>query len=58
MEETSALVAEVVHIWTYPGKEIFGNSIAVMPEMVPGWDYSKAYGYCSDYYGDAPVSIG
>lgn len=36
-------------IWTYPGKDIEWNSIAVMPEKVLGWDISKAYGVCTDY---------
>ena len=37
-------------IWTYPGKTIIGpGAIAVMPERVPDWDISKAFGVCSDY---------
>jgi restriction endonuclease S subunit len=36
-------------LWTYPGKEITKNSIAVMPERVPGWDISKAAGVCTDF---------
>lgn len=36
-------------LWTYPGKELTQDSIAVMPERVPGWDVSKAYGICTDY---------
>lgn len=36
-------------IWTYPGKDITARSIAVMPELSPGWNYSMAYAYCSDY---------
>lgn len=37
-------------IWTYPNNLPLGKkSIAVMPEKVPGWDLSKAYGICSDY---------
>lgn len=38
------------YIWTYPRNLPLGNrSIAVMPERVPGWDLSKAYGICTDY---------
>ena len=37
------------YIWTYPGKKIVKHSIAVMPERVPGWDISKAYGICTDF---------
>jgi hypothetical protein len=36
-------------IWTYPGQELTPDSIAVMPEMVPGWNVQIAYGICSDY---------
>jgi hypothetical protein len=38
------------YIWTYPRNLPLGkNSIAVMPEMVPGWDISKAAGVCTDF---------
>lgn len=38
------------YIWTYPRKlPLARNSIAVMPERVPGWDISKAGGVCTDY---------
>jgi hypothetical protein len=38
------------YIWTYPRNlPLSKNSIAVMPERVPGWDLSKAYGICTDY---------
>lgn len=41
-------------IWTYPGKKIVGTppfslSIAVMPERVPDWEFSKAFGVCTDF---------
>lgn len=36
-------------LWTYPGKEIMMDSIAVMPERVPDWDISQAYGVCTDF---------
>ncbi len=36
-------------LWTYPGKELTESSIAVMPERVPDWDLSKAYGICTDF---------
>lgn len=36
-------------LWTYPGKEITPDSIAVMPERVPGWDISQSMGVCTDY---------
>lgn len=38
------------YIWTYPNKKIIGNySIAVLPELHPDWDISKAIGICSDF---------
>lgn len=41
------------YLWTYPGKPLTGHkSIAVMPERVPGWDVSKAWGICSDHVGE------
>ncbi len=36
-------------LWTYPGKELTPDSIAVMPERVPGWDFSGVYGICTDF---------
>jgi hypothetical protein len=40
-------------IWTYPGKHLTNNSIAVMPEREPEyWNYVKyldIYGVCTDY---------
>jgi hypothetical protein len=37
------------HLWTYPGKKLTNQSIAVMPENVPDWDISNCMGICSDY---------
>jgi len=41
------------HIWTYPGKHLTNNSIAVVPEIDPEyWEYVKClkiYGVCTDY---------
>lgn len=38
-------------IWTYPRKELILGviSIAVLPEKVPQWDLSNAWGVCTDY---------
>lgn len=37
-------------IWTYPGYPCFTHrAIAVMPERVPGMDFSKAGGICTDF---------
>lgn len=48
-ESDACVLTSGGYIWVYPGGEVSGNSVAVMPEMVPGWDYSGAYAVCSDY---------
>lgn len=37
------------HIWTYPNKTLYPESICVLPER--GWvgDIEKCYGVCTDY---------
>jgi hypothetical protein len=35
-------------MWVYPGRHVYSGSIAVMPELSPGWDIIKAGGICSD----------
>lgn len=37
------------YFWTYPGKELCGYSIAVMPELVGDAIDKSIYGICSDY---------
>jgi hypothetical protein len=37
------------YFWTYPGKELTKNSIAVMPEMKEFSNIESAYGICSDF---------
>ena len=38
------------YLWTYPGKQLTPNSIAVMPERVTTlYDLSSCYGICTDY---------
>lgn len=37
------------YIWTYPGKQLSIESIAVMPEMLENWSIEGAAGVCSDY---------
>lgn len=43
-------------IWTYPGKHLSNNSIAVVPERAKkSWEYAKSvsiYGVCTDYIED------
>lgn len=36
-------------IWTFPGKELTVNSIAVLPEVGKFHNISSAYGICSDF---------
>ena len=38
------------YLWTYPGKQLTHNSVAVMPERVEDpYDLSFCYGICTDY---------
>jgi len=39
------------YIWTYPGKQLMGNSISVLPEQngLMFEDIEHCYGICSDY---------
>lgn len=48
-ERDTVAVTSTGYLWTYPGKEITKNSIAVLPESVPGWKIDGAYGICTDY---------
>lgn len=36
-------------IWTFPGKTLINNSIAVLPERDLNWNLEKAVGICSDF---------
>jgi hypothetical protein len=36
------------YIWTYPGKPVADNSIAVLPEHAPERDISTCFGVCTD----------
>ena len=42
------LMSNVFWIWTYPGKKLTADSIAVLPETVKDWDISNCAGVCSD----------
>ena len=38
------------YIWTFPRNlQIGSKSIAVLPELVSGWDIKSAYAICTDY---------
>ena len=47
-EDDVALTSEG-YLWTYPGKELTENSIAVLPEKKPDVEIA---GICSDYIGE------
>ena len=49
MHKDDVVLTSKGYLWTAPGYPITSKSIAVMPELVVGWDISKAYGICSDY---------
>jgi hypothetical protein len=40
-------------LWTYPGKQLTNNSVAVMPDIIPnGYDWvknSSCFAVCTDY---------
>ena len=36
-------------IWTFPGKKLTPQSIAVLPESVKDWGLTECLGICSDY---------
>ena len=48
-QEDDFTITSMGYFWTYPGKELSGNSVAVMPETKEFKDIDKAYAICSDY---------
>lgn len=48
-QEDDVTLTSLNYIWTYPGKKLVSNSVAVMPELIPDWDLSNSFGVCSDY---------
>jgi hypothetical protein len=48
-QEDDFTITSMGYFWTYPGKELSSNSIAVMPETKEFKDIEKAYAICSDY---------
>lgn len=38
-------------LWTYPGKQLYSNSICVLPEITNIVDISACAGICSDFIG-------
>lgn len=48
-QEDDFTITSMGYFWTYPGKELSSNSVAVMPETKEFKDIDKAYAICSDY---------
>lgn len=44
-----AVLTSQGHVWTYPNKKLYGNSVCVMPELGVNGDLNLCYGICSDY---------
>jgi len=47
-QEDDFTITSKGYIWTFPGKSLSYNSIAVMPEVVDEQDLSNCLGICSD----------
>ena len=39
------------YLWTYPGRQLYDNSICVLPELSTPCDISNVVGICSDFIG-------
>jgi len=48
-QEDDVTITSLGYFWTYPGKKLTHNSIAVMPEIKYFDEINIAYGICSDY---------
>lgn len=48
-EEDKHAVTVQGYNWTYRGNKLVFNSIAVLPELMPEWDISNAWGICTDF---------
>jgi hypothetical protein len=48
-QEDDITITSLGYFWTYPGKQLTSNSIAVMPEIKEFENINIAYGICSDY---------
>jgi hypothetical protein len=47
-QEDDVTITSLGFFWTYPGKQLTNNSIAVMPEIKNFNDIDISYGICSD----------
>jgi len=48
-QEDDVTITSLGYFWTYPGKKLTKNSIAVMPEVKQFDNIEISYGICSDY---------
>jgi len=48
-QEDDVTITSLGYFWTYPGKQLTTNSIAVMPETKEFENIDNAFGICSDY---------
>jgi hypothetical protein len=48
-QEDDVTITSLGYFWTYPGKKLTHNSIAVMPEIKYFDEINISYGICSDY---------
>lgn len=49
IHEDDVTITSKGYFWTYPGKQLTNNSIAVMPEIKDFNNIEIAYGVCSDF---------
>jgi hypothetical protein len=48
-QQDDVTITSLGFFWTYPGKKLTSNSIAVMPEIEEYHDIEISYGICSDH---------
>jgi len=48
-QEDDVTITSKGFFWTYPGKQLTNNSIAVMPEVKNFSNIESSFGICSDY---------
>lgn len=48
-QEDDAVLTSKKYLWTFPGKKLANNSIAVMPESAKEQDMSMCAGICTDF---------
>lgn len=51
-QEDDVTITSLGYFWTYPGKKLTKNSIAVMPEIKEFDNIEISFGICSDYINE------